>query len=245
MRTVRGAVAVGLVGFVAACGAGNSVVLGGPSSSVAATPSPVGSSVPVPTPKPNDEPGSNIQKCIHRFDYIPANTSDNPTWKQWYQSGSQDMLDAVANAATDHFHAIEISTKAGVRKGFVAVGGDPVDTRAIVLVDPALVSVASLQRKLDGVVQREHRAQPREAVLTVAVLPSCFGGPALADAREAVEKEIFHNPRVHYPSTSGVYLDSRQPVTVGTADHAVGERLAQEYGPIIEITYSDDHGSPL
>ncbi|HEY2831594.1 MAG TPA: hypothetical protein VGJ14_04155 [Sporichthyaceae bacterium] len=242
MRSLRTFVVAAAAGLLSACGPGSSVVLESPAPSSTATPATT--TAPGVATAHRDEAASDVQTCIHRFDYIPPVTSDTATWKGWYRSGSQDMLDAVANAAADHFRAIEIASTDGVRRGFVAVGGDPVDKRAIVLVDPALVDIAALQRELTAVVQREHRAQPNQAVLPVSVLPSCFGGPALADAREAVEKEIFHNPAVHYPSTSGVYLDSRQPVTVGTADHAVGERLQRKYGPIIKITYSDEHGVP-
>jgi hypothetical protein len=201
-----------------------------------------------PTHSPSATTGAddtaNVRACIHRFDDIPATTADNPAWKRWSRTGSPDMLHAIAEAATEYFHTDEISTEAGVRMGFVAVGADPVHRRAVVLVDPALVKAVQLQRELEAAAQREHRANPKETVLPVAVLPSCFGGPALADARDAVEKEILHNPALHHPGTSAPSLDSRQPVWLGTADHAMGEELKGRYGAIIKVTYSDSHGVP-
>jgi hypothetical protein len=185
-----------------------------------------------------------VQACIRRFADIPENTAGNPTWQRWYRSGSPQVLHAVAEAASEYFHTDEISTEAGVRMGLVAVGADPVRRRAVVLVDPALVEASLLQRELEVAAQREHRANPAEAVLPVAVLPSCFGGPALADARDAIEKEIVHNPTVHHPATSAPGLDSRQPVALGTADHAVGEDLKRRYGPLIRLTYTDSHKVP-
>lgn len=238
MRHLRAAGALSALGLLAACGPGNVVAMD--QATPAATPVVTATAAPTPEATASDA----VQACIHRFDYIPPVLSGDAAWQRWRHRHADDMESAIAAAATKHFDAVEVASVDGVRKGFVALGADPVRNRVIVLVDPTLVKMAALQRELGAAAEREHRANPKVAVLPAVVLPSCFGGPALADAREGVEKEIFHNPAVHNPSTSGVYLDSRQPVGLGTADHAVGDQLEREYGPMIEITYSDDRGVP-
>jgi len=254
VRLLRAVAALGAVGVLAACGPGDSVVLQ-PATPVTAAPEGSGgdggsggsggrgANAENSGDSPSDiDPA--LARCIHRFDDIPAIGADDPRWKAWYRAGSQDNLDAVGEALDHHFGSQADMWDQRRKAGWVAIGPDPVRSQIVVLVDASLVDTRKLAEQMTAVVARERAEYPKRSATKVAVVPSCFPAAALIKARKHVEAEIFNNPQVHYPSTSGIGLDSRQPVSVGTADHAFGERLQRRYGPVIKVTYSDMHGVP-
>jgi hypothetical protein len=255
VRGLRAALALGAIGLLAACGPGNSVVME-PAAPVAANPpgsggdgGSGGSGGQGANADDSSDSSSDIDpalaRCIHRFDDIPAIGSDDPRWKAWYHAGSQDNLGAVGDALDKHFGSGADMWDQRRKAGWLDIEPDPVRSQIVVLVDASLVDTKKLGKQMTAVVEREREQYPKRSATKVAVVPSCFPAAALVKARKQILAEFVDNRNLHYPSISGIRLDSRLPVGLGTADRAEGERLEQRYGAMIKITYSNNHDTPL
>jgi hypothetical protein len=111
-----------------------------------------------------------------------------------------------------------------------------VRNQIVVLVDTHLVDAGALERELGQVVRAAHRNHPSWPATPVAVLPSCFAGPALADARDGVEAEC-QSRKLQECADGPPLLDSRVPVSLGRNGHAAGRRLTDRFGLRLHIAY--------
>jgi hypothetical protein len=185
-----------------------------------------------------------LTRCFARNDameerMIPASDGD-----PWYARGAQRIVDRVVPAMYRLAGVREGKGPGALEGGFLAWESDRQTGRILVMVDPTVLDVPSVRRRLNHVALRAYReVEARGPKVTVVVQAGCFTGADLAEARAlafaALTKATRDDPRraVGAGLDGLARMDSRIHMRLGHGDRAWGEDLARRLGGRLAIEY--------
>lgn len=137
----------------------------------------------------------------------------------------QNGVEAVGNILQSDYGSLD--TLAGLRMGYLGTAIDGVNKRLVVVVDPSIIDVRKLQRRLTTAAGMD---------LIVKVAAGCHSAPDLIDARGTLVSET-HNVGFELSA-----YDSTWHVRLSPADRDLGERLINRVGDLVVVQYVANPG---
>lgn len=175
---------------------------------------------------------------------LPAGYYDYQAWlaNERAQSAKEPVDKRIAEKKGEGKKGDPYGTLAS---GIIGVAIDDNNEQLVVVVDPKIIEPEPLQAELRGAAAAEHARNPAAPEIGVRTQAGCHSVDELSKAAAVIKDRSWHPKAIN--ASYGVHLNAYTTVfdlRFRTQDVEVGTALAEELGPLVNVTY-DEVGAEL